>query len=91
MKHTQADDPLSPGSRTGEENNPPHLLVVEEVVERPDTPLFAKRIRRQIWVVAAKYDGVFHCEPNGVHFEMMKFSNSAHRTAIMQLRNWQFT
>lgn len=42
----------SPDGATCEEYNPFQFLVVEEVVEGPEAPLFTKRIRVQIRVVA---------------------------------------
>lgn len=54
-----------------EEDNPLHLLVVEEVVEGPETALLAVRIGRQVGIVTVnvtvlqRYFGV-HSGPQGV-------------------------
>lgn len=51
--------PEFPNSRTpdgaaGEEDDPLEPLVVEEVVEGPEAPVLAERVRRQVGVVAER-------------------------------------
>ena len=50
-----------PDGAIREENNPLELLVVEEIVEGPETPFFSERIRVQIRVVATNRnkEGIF--------------------------------
>ena len=40
-----------PGGPTSEKHNSLKLLVIEEVVKRPERALFSKRVRREIWIV----------------------------------------
>lgn len=41
----------SPDCLTGEEEDPLQLLVVKEVVERPQGAFFSIRVRVQVWIV----------------------------------------
>lgn len=43
-----------PDGATREEHDPLQFFVVKEVVEGPEAPLFTKRIRIKVWVVAEK-------------------------------------
>jgi len=43
---------LLPGCLAGEEENALHFVVVQEVVEGPDTALLPERVTTQVWVVA---------------------------------------
>jgi hypothetical protein len=36
---------------TGEKNKTFQLLVVEEIIERPNTPSFTIGVRGQIWII----------------------------------------
>jgi hypothetical protein len=49
-----------PWSPASEENNSLKLLVIEEVVERPNAPVFTERIGRKIWIVAVHITISYH-------------------------------